>query len=298
MGQEKDMVRIFNFEQYHGKRQVGSTKIRVHNLIKYWPEAELYKYGEKPDVLIFQKVYMTQDYIFPKYFKGLKILDICDPDWLDGTLIKNTVDAMDAITCPTEPIAEFIRQLTDKPVKVIKDRFDLSDAPTFCKQHTGKIKEAVWFGYAHNAETLQRSGSVYSLERRNINLTVISDRDPQVWKFASNPEKYKKRYAFIKYSEDKIWDQLVKFDVAIVLKGDRPKDRFKSENRTIRAWLSGLPTPQTAEDMEKLDNPTYRAKVAQKLYNKAVADYDVKKSVSEYKELIDELRNPNSNNRR
>ena len=52
-------VRFMTFEQYHGKRNIGSTRIRVRNLLKHWKEADIYKYGENPDVLIFQKVYMT-----------------------------------------------------------------------------------------------------------------------------------------------------------------------------------------------------------------------------------------------
>ena len=78
----KDMVdvRFMTFEQYHGKRNIGSTRIRVRNLLKHWKEADIYKYGENPDVLIFQKVYMTGEtyrstaYKFHKYFPGTKIV--------------------------------------------------------------------------------------------------------------------------------------------------------------------------------------------------------------------------------
>lgn len=289
MGQKENLVRFFTFEQYHAKRQVGSTEIRVHNLIKHWREASLYKYGENPDVLIFQKVFVTQDYTFPVHFKNLKILDITDPDWLDGSLIKRTVDAMDAIVTPTETLADFVRQMTDKPVKVIKDRYDISKAPAAPKTHRGKVKEAVWFGYSHNAEVLQQTGLVYSLERRNINLTIISDRDPQIFKFAQKPEDYQKRYTFVRYDEQEIWKQLPYFDVAITIKGNRPRDRFKSENRAVRAWLCGLPTPQTADDLETLNDPIKRTKVSHKLYETAIKEYNVTKSVDEYKDLIDEL---------
>ncbi len=82
-------VRYITFENYHGKRNVGSTRLRVHNLIKYWLDAAIYKYSEQSDVMIYQKVYETMDYRFPSHFEGTQILDICDPDWYDGAMIKN-----------------------------------------------------------------------------------------------------------------------------------------------------------------------------------------------------------------
>ena len=84
-------VSFFTFEAFHAKSNVGSTKIRVHNLIKYWEEAELYKYGEKPDVMIFQKVYVNKDYKLPVTFPAVKILDICDPDWFEGVPIRISI---------------------------------------------------------------------------------------------------------------------------------------------------------------------------------------------------------------
>jgi len=61
-------VRYFPFTKFHGKGQTGSTTIRVDNLIKYWKEADIYKYGEKPDVLIWQKVYWLPDWEFQKHY--------------------------------------------------------------------------------------------------------------------------------------------------------------------------------------------------------------------------------------
>jgi hypothetical protein len=192
------MIKFITMEQFHNKQNVGSTKIRVKNLIKNWPEASLYKYGEKPEVLIFQKVYAGRDYKFPVTYPGIKILDICDPDWLDGAPIKETVDAMDAVVVPTEPLAEFLRQLTDKPVRVIKDRFDLTEFPPR-KVHKGKAKTVVWFGYHHNSAALKLA--VQSLERRGLTLKIVADQDPFAWKWAADPTEYQKKYIFTKFTE-------------------------------------------------------------------------------------------------
>jgi len=279
------MVRFMTFEMFHGKGNIGSTNLRVHQLIKYWNEADIYKYGEKADVLIFQKVYWTPDYHFPITYKGgLKILDICDPDWLDSVYVKRTIDGMDAVVCPSEYMAEFLRQLTDKPVKVIPDRFDLEQVPK-PKTHEGKIKTAVWFGYSHNSEVLE--GVVKALEERNISLLVISDDDPIPYRWANDVETYKKKCKFIKYKEETFYESMHKADICLIPKGNRPKDKYKSNNRTVKSWLAGLPVVTNLEELETMQDSQKRNKVVQSNYKKAIAEYDVKLSIQEYKELID-----------
>lgn len=279
------MTRFFTFEQYHNRRGVGSSRIRVHNLIKYWPEAGLYKYGENPDVMIFQKVYMTQDYKFHKYFKGLKILDICDPDWMDGALIKQTIDNVDGVTCPTEELARFLRQMTDKPVKVIPDRHEVPEiAP---KQHQGNIKRAVWFGYKHNAELMRFA--VPTLERLGIELLLISNEDPLASRWANDPESYMDKYFFMKYNGDTIMDDLKTADVCILPKGGRPQDRFKSDNKTTLAWLAGIPVVTDSDELSAMMSAEARNKEAQQKYNYAIDNFDCKLSVKELKDFISEI---------
>lgn len=283
-------IRFFDFDMYHGKRDTGSVKIRVDNLLKYWPEAKRYQYGENPDVLIFQKVYVTQDYRFPIEFKGIKILDICDPDWLSGATIKETVDAMDAIVAPTKPIVDFVKQLTDKPVILIKDRFDLS---TFGepKEHSGPVEQVVWFGYSHNAELLKSAMPL--LKRLNIKLLVISNNDPHCWQWTTPIEEdalhYKPLYTFKGYANETIHNHIKRADVCILPKGYRPQDVFKSENKTIIANLCGLPVAFHDDDLERLNDPKVRAKEAKQAHEKAIKEYDCKLSVEEYKNLISKL---------
>ena len=280
------MVRFFTFEAFHAKSNVGSTKIRVHNLIKYWEDAKLYKYGEKPDVLIFQKVYIGKDYKVPATFPAVKILDICDPDWLEGVPIKETVDAMNAITCPTEPLAEFIRQLTDKPVRVIKDRFDLTEFPSR-KTHRGQAKTVVWFGYHHNASALKLA--VQSIERRGLRLKVIADQDPFASRWASKPSEFENNYEFVKYRPDTAYLEIQKADVCVLPKMNRPQDRFKSENKTVIAQLLGLPVATTADELDKFMTAEARTKYIDTVYDILREEYDVNKSIKEYKDLIYEI---------
>lgn len=281
-------VRFFTFEQYHGKKNIGSTRIRVHNLIKHWDEAELYKYGENPDVMVFQKVYMQPDYHFPKHFEGIKILDICDPDWLsEQQNVVETINAVDGVTCPTETLKEFLEQLSDKPVRVIPDRHEFDYLPDL-RSHSGKIRKAVWFGFKQNAELLQFA--IPTLERRGIHLTVISNDDPSCWRWANDPEKYRaEMYDFKKYEHEDIVSDLSNADVCILPEGNRPKDRFKSNNRTTLCWFAGVPIAKDSDDLDRLDDPMEREKDIKT--NRAIAqkDYDVKLSVKDLKQFIDEL---------
>ena len=195
-------VKFFTFSKIHNKPQTGSTDIRVMNLLKHWDDASLYKFGQDYDVLIFQKVYAGQDYKMPINAKPIKILDIADPDWMEGALIVETVKAMDAVVTPTEPLAEYIRQFADCPVVVIKDRFNIADFPK-PKTHKGEGKSAVWFGYSHNAETLRMA--VRSLEKLGVDLTIIANKDPMPYRWAEDQKAYQKKYTYIPFDKDTLY---------------------------------------------------------------------------------------------
>ena len=73
-------------------------------------------------------------------------------------------------------------------------------------------------------------------------------------------------------------------------KGFRPKDKFKSNNRTIKAYLAGLPVAKSIDELEKYMDSNNRIKDSEYNHKKAIKEYDVKLSIKEYKELIDEVK--------
>lgn len=288
-----NLIRFFTFTMFHGKGEAGSTRIRAHNLIKYWPEAGLYKYGEKPDVMIYQKVYTTYEYKFQQHFPGIQILDVCDPDWKDSPdiFIKETMDAMDAVVVPTERFKEYLQPMTDTPVRVIKDRFDLSEFPAR-KVHKGRTKVVVWFGYAHNAESIRFA--IPSIEARGMNLVVISNDDPACWRWANSSKDFEKNYQFIKFNHPESYKDIQIGDVCLLMSGNRPLDMFKSENKTVIAQLLGLPVVTTAEELDAMMEADSRNKSIDKDYAILQSTYDCKKSVAEYRELIKEIQDGQS----
>lgn len=282
-------IRFMTFEKYHGKTGIGSTRIRVHNLIKYWDEADLYKFGENPDVMIWQKVYTTFDYKFQEHFKGIQILDICDPDFRDGPdiFIKETLDNMDAVVVPTKNFQELLQPMTDTPVRLIKDRFDLSEFPT-PKKHSGKAKTCVWFGYAHNATSLKFA--VQSLERRGLDLLVVADEDPTAYRWADKPDEYMNKYKWVKYQHPEAYNEIQKADICVLPDNIRPWDRLKSENKTVIAQLLGLPVAKDAEQLEQLLEADQRAAAIDAVYGKLKEEYDCHKSIDKYRELIEYIK--------
>lgn len=277
------MIRAFHYGRYHGKGIVGSTRLRVMQLMKYWPEYQEYRYGENPDVMVYQKVYLQPDWRFMEHFKGIQILDICDPDWFEQQAIRQTLDCMDGVITPTESLAAFLRQMTDKPVRVIPDRHDVEAAPPL-KTHTGALKRAVWFGYSQNIECLRPA--LTPLQQRGIALTVISNTDPYLKPHGSS-ELYD--YTYQRFDETTILTDLARYDICVLPTGNRPRDVYKSNNRTTLAQLAGLPVVTDVEGLDAMQAPATRQALAKKCYDDVIENYDVKKSVTEMKEFIREL---------
>lgn len=277
------VVRFLDFSKFNGKPPQGSTLIRCNQLYKCWDEADEYHYGEKVDVMVFQKVYVNDDYDFPEKLNAIKILDLCDPDWFSGHVqIKRTIDSMDAVTCSSLELTKHVSQFTDKPVIHVPDRFDLEVIPK-PQEHIGKAKNIVWFGYSHNAEALKQA--VNALVENNLHLTVISNDDPIVTRWNKDLQ-----YTYVKYDEDTIYQELQKHDIALLPPGTRAIDRFKSNNKTIKAQLAGLPVAHDRETLEKYIDPEERNKFIKLNHDRISKEYDVAQSVAQLKEIIDAVK--------
>ena len=74
-------VGILTFGRKHGRKTgtIGSSILRGHWLQEHWEGSELWTEGRKFDAILFQKVYWKEYF---DVYDGVKILDLCDPDWL------------------------------------------------------------------------------------------------------------------------------------------------------------------------------------------------------------------------
>ena len=276
-----DKVGIITFEKYEGRRQIGSSRIRGRWLTKYWENAEIFKMGQKYDVVIYQKAYWVEH---AKAFDGIKIFDLCDPDWLHyGYRTKQMIEEVDAITTSTEALAEAIRKFTDKPVLHIPDRMD-PDYHEVKKVHEGKAKSAVWFGYSTNFYLLQPV--VNFLDKLGLDLVVVSDRD-----FTIPANKVGKiELTNYRFKEDTVNDNIIKGDILVNPKSEKGKWRFKSNNKTLSAWSLGLPVATNLEELESFIPEEARIKEAEKRLQEIEDKWHVKYSIQEYKRLIDDLK--------
>lgn len=263
------------FDNVGGKKDAASSRLRGRNLMKYWPEAEEFVQGENYDVVIFQKVYQ---YEMAKQFKCIKILDICDPDWMDGARIVEFIGYMDAITVPTKEMKDYLDQLTDKPVVIIPDRQDLKFNDKI-KVHKGIAKKVVWFGYSGNSTILK--GTEFILKKCNLDLTVISD--------LRRPYPYADKN--IKWKLETVNDEILRNDIVLMPQSTKGRFKYKSNNKTTKSWALGMPVANTPEDIVRFLSAKERQRESEIRLKEVKEKWDVRLSVRELKDLIKKLKN-------
>lgn len=272
-------IGVLTFEQYEGRKDIGSSRIRGKWLVNHWPEAELFVQGKKYDVVIYQKAYWVEH---AKTFDGIKILDVCDPDFLHfGYRTMETLQYVDAVTTSTEALATAFRQFTDKPVLCIPDRIDLELFP-HKKVHKGKASSAVWFGYSSNFEMI--TPALLALNRLDLRLIVVADKpfgaQSQVHVPVDN-EKWK----------DADYQQKILFgDIAINPQKKTGKWQFKSNNKTLMAWALGLPVANDDKDLERFMDEGERIKEANLRGEELKQKWDIRLSVADYQGLINQIK--------
>lgn len=272
--------------------KTGSARIRATNLIKYGDEFETFSTGIKYDAVVFQKYYWPD---YAAIYPGIKIMDICDPDWLTGSTnheVVRNLELMDGVVTNTEATAEYMRKLTDKPVRVVEDRHDMALMKEK-KQHKGKAKSVIWFGYSHNAHVLKPY--IPKLIEHGLQLKIMADKFVTLGN--SGYSDFKDQEDFVKFPSDGMGgtdvslmnQELIKHDFALLPSSRRPQDQYKSNNKTTHAWAVGLPVAHWGDDIDRLMEATERIKDQEEHYDLAHSEYDCKTSVEQYREFIAEL---------
>jgi len=284
-------ISICTFEKWNGREPgtIGSSMIRGKWIAEKWPEAKIWSNGQKADVMIFQKVYSKE---MMTDFKGIKILDLCDPDWFSTEQTRcyiNELSTMvDAITCSTQELVDFIKTFAKIPVVYIPDRLNL-DYFTTKKQHTERAKIVVWFGYSYNAkEVLPRV--LQSLKARQLNLKVISNAP-----FEPN-EDFGVRIDNVVWIPENAYMEIQAGDMSINPPALVKQFRFKSNNKTLISWGLGLPVCNLADDMDRFLDPKEREKEVDIRRKEIGEKWDIIDSVKQYKDLICHIQKTKKNN--
>lgn len=272
---------VLPFRKFEGKKQVGSSTIRCDWLVKYWKDAEVFKYGQYYDVVIYQKSYWPEH---AKLVKGVKILDICEPDWFHwGYRFKEMIEEIDAVTCSSWLLTKDVRKFTDKPVVYVPDRLDLSMfKPIEVKDRRAKM--VGWFGYSNNFFVL--NPAVVQLSKLGLELLVISGEEYRP------PVGYENRIKCrtIGFDWNRLQSDLKDIDIILNPRSETGKWKYKSDNKTSIARALGLPVASSPEDIIKFMDPENRRIESKKRLKEVKEKRDVNLSILQYKTLIEEIK--------
>lgn len=280
-------IAFCTMEQFDNRERnsVGSSRIRARWLWEIWKEVypkdnvDQYTIGEKYDVMIFQKVYWKQ---MLKAFEGKKIIDLCDPDWLEGKDVMEYISMCDYCTTSTQNLADYISKFVKTPIKYIPDRVKLSEHIPRGK-HVGKARKICWFGYSTNQHYLYPTLEI--LRDYGISLHVISNQSytPPMG-YTGLIEIVNHSYAYPSCHD------LVK-DCDLYLSPERQDERgkFKSNNKELTAMALGVPVVRVPEDIERLKDADARNAQMDADLIDIKENWDCKLSVKELKEVINSI---------
>lgn len=278
-------VGLLTFEQHLGKKDVGSSRIRGHWIVNHWKQAgqdigdcELFRYGQKYDAVIFQKAYFID---YAKSFKGLKILDLCDPDWMHWSYrVKEMIEEVDAITCSSLELTKAVSKFAGgKPVYFIPDRVML-DAMPAPKVHVGPTTKVVWYGYSHNFPILD--SCIKFLAEQKLHLIVVADN------VYTPPAAFTIELTNLPFSQYHLTD-IQSADVVINPRFNKGKWKYKSTNKTEIAKALGMPVAHTADELKELMTEEQRIKASEAGLKDVRENFDVNLSVIDYKDILLDL---------
>lgn len=278
-------VGLLTWEKMDNRKfnSVGSSRIRMRWLIPFWDRAEEYGIGKKYDVMIFQKVYWGK---MMDAFEGVKILDLCDPDWLENKPVFEFIDKVDAVTTSTQALADYILKLRPNAlVRCIPDRVLMEEAKPIKEDYGDKLKTVVWFGYAHNFHYVHPC--LDELIKNELELVVVSESEVNI------PLTYRNQLKVtnVPFNYKEVNKEMIKYDAVLlpIPEGDE-RGKFKSNNKTLQAWALGMPVISKWQDIEAFQTAEARKAEGQKRRKEIEEQWKVELSVKEYEDLIEEIK--------
>lgn len=208
------------------------------------------------DVLIWQKTVSLEIVKFhQKRGKGQRhYWDVCDPAWWwQPDECREIARHMAGVVASSQALADDFNEWygQDKAV-CIPDRLKLSHFHTQRQHRNVSPVRLIWFGIAANRVALW--GARANLERlvangHKIELTIFDDRPDVRFAFSDAFPIY-----HVQWSLDKEVEVLAAHDVALLPPYPGPWGRVKSNNKTITAYMCGIPYTSAFDylDLEKM----------------------------------------------
>jgi hypothetical protein len=283
----EDKVGILTFEQWHSTVDIGSSRIRGSWIAENWAEAELFVIGRKYSVVIFQKAYWLD---FAMQFGGIKILDVCDPDFLDwNSPCIAMANRCDAVTASTQALATMISRYTKTPCYCIPDRLHpfLLDAAKTVQPSFGTARTVGWFGYSSNYPSLD--WAIPDLMQHGIDKLVVISRPETPYELPAHALG-KIELVFVAWNYDALLEQLSAVDIVINYKRDYGKWQYKSNNKSVLSWALGIPVAHSPGELEALLPRQAREAEAARRLKQVRAEYNVSQTVEDLRRIIDAAR--------
>jgi len=287
-------IGILTFEDFHGRKNIGSSRIRGKWLAENWGGyCEIAKIGKKYDVLIYQKVYWIEyaELIKKQNPDCIQILDICDADFLHwGYRIREMIDLMDGVSTSTPKLSEYFVKLYEpgeKQIWCIPDRMNLSEFGDKKKNHSGPTKIVGWFGYSENFSML--NSTVNSLIKLGIRELIVIANKGNPYFLPPGINENRILLTNFPWTSNSVNGDLLKCDVILNPQLNSGKWGYKSNNKTLTAWALGLPVAHNKGELINLMTEKQRKEEAGKRYKEIRELWNIKQSVKEWKEFINVL---------
>jgi hypothetical protein len=260
----------------------GSSFLRAEGLVANTQDFEIWKHGEQYDNLIFQKAYWKEMMVL---FKGCKILDLSDPDWIYGHInIVELGNLVDAITCSSEKLTTLVANyFPGKPVIHVPDRLNFNIFPEPHGKHIGKAQKVVWFGFINNAnETLGQM--IPAIRKHGLALKIVSNQP-----FENSEHTKGLDLEYVLYDQPTAYNEIKAADIVINPKSNRAFYKYKSNNKTVISWKLGLPVAENEEELERLLDPAERNKEVMEKQEIVEKEYNIMKSAEQYRDIFRKL---------
>jgi len=252
----------------------ASERFRCDWLLPYLP-ADKYdgtQNLDNYDVIIYQKAHSSEMLKLAKKYQGKKIqiYDNTDPDFLFNDL-KEFAGCMNFITVSTQAVANGFKHY-GTPVYVIPDRHELSyyNEKKIHRQVTNPL--FVWFGYADNFARIEPLLPI--LKEHKFELKVICEQ----------PVGHGN---FIFWDKDAVNKEIIEGDIVLNLPDNYG---YKSDNKTVTAWLLGMPVVEKVTQIFEFLEYEDRMKESEKRLKQAQEEYNIKRSAEEMLNLIEQFK--------
>jgi hypothetical protein len=261
------------------------------------------------DLVIFQKCYNSKFQEAAKSAKEMKpdiklALDLCDAEWLTREEeLKAMIERMDFVTASTNQIKKWVqRNFPGKKCYKIPDGHDLDhygkvdyfqdgNEIKVLPIHKNEPMKYMWYG---NSGTIQSLRAILPvLERitgKGDTLTVIADERAR-----GQVESQKIGVQFIPWTLETVNNEVRKGNLVLNPRLDTPGYAVKSNNKTVMAYILGLPCIDRLvsddkgwmADLMKYRNPEYRIEDVDKKRPELLAKYSMEAVAELWKKTLD-----------